>query len=133
MGRMAGRPWRRAWAAIEPVVAAGGLVTLLWHNDCFNEPEYREWQWTYEAAVGAVGRPAPWCASGDGNPRLVASCRSGKWGFGRKDRTAMRPGMKPLDRRHLHGKRRRRFPARQIAISWRVPVGLGHAAGKRVL
>ncbi|HRT04331.1 MAG TPA: hypothetical protein P5204_01395 [Kiritimatiellia bacterium] len=53
-----------AWAAIEPVVAAGGLVTLLWHNDCFNEPEYREWQWTYERLLERLAALAPWCATG---------------------------------------------------------------------
>ena len=53
-----------AWAAIEPVIAAGGLVTLLWHNDCFNEPEYREWQWTYERLLERLAARSPWCATG---------------------------------------------------------------------
>ena len=39
------RALEAAWKAIEPVIQAGGLVTLLWHNDCFNEPEYADWQW----------------------------------------------------------------------------------------
>lgn len=53
-----------AWAAIEPVIASGGLVTLLWHNDCFNEPEYRAWQWTYERLLERLAALAPWCATG---------------------------------------------------------------------
>ena len=53
-----------AWAAIEPVIAAGGLVTLLWHNDYFNEPEFREWQWTYERLLERLAPLAPWCATG---------------------------------------------------------------------
>ena len=53
-----------AWAAIEPVMAAGGLVTLLWHNDCFNDPEYRDWQWTYEQLLARLAAKKPWCATG---------------------------------------------------------------------
>ncbi len=53
-----------AWTAIEPVMAAGGLVTLLWHNDCFNEPEYRDWQWTYERLLERLAARSPWCATG---------------------------------------------------------------------
>ena len=53
-----------AWGAIEPVMAAGGLVTLLWHNDGFNEPEYREWQWTYERLLERLAAAGPWCATG---------------------------------------------------------------------
>lgn len=37
-----------AWKAITPVIEAGGLVSLLWHNNYFNEPEYADWQWVYE-------------------------------------------------------------------------------------
>jgi hypothetical protein len=40
------------------------LVTLLWHNDCFNEPEYREWQWTYEQLLSRLAARRPWCATG---------------------------------------------------------------------
>lgn len=54
----------RAWRAIEPALAAGGLVTLLWHNDCFNEPEFREWQWTYEQLLARLAARRPWCATG---------------------------------------------------------------------
>ncbi|MDY0148744.1 MAG: polysaccharide deacetylase family protein [Kiritimatiellia bacterium] len=54
----------RAWAAIEPVIEAGGLVTLLWHNDYFNEPEYRDWQWTYEQLLARLAQQQPWCVTG---------------------------------------------------------------------
>jgi len=53
-----------AWKAIEPVIAAGGLVTLLWHNDYFNESEYRDWQWTYEQLLVRLAGQKPWCAPG---------------------------------------------------------------------
>lgn len=53
-----------AWNAIAPVIDAGGLVTLLWHNDCFNEPEYRDWQWTYERLLERLAALNPWCAPG---------------------------------------------------------------------
>ena len=53
-----------AWKAIEPVIQAGGLVTLLWHNDCFNEPEYADWQWTYGQLLARLADRRPWCATG---------------------------------------------------------------------
>jgi len=53
-----------AWKAIEPVVEAGGLVSLLWHNNYFNEPEYREWQWVYEQLLERLAALHPWCATG---------------------------------------------------------------------
>lgn len=53
-----------AWEAIEPLIQAGGLVTLLWHNDYFNEPEYADWQWTYEQLLARLAARNPWCATG---------------------------------------------------------------------
>ncbi|MGD9613318.1 MAG: polysaccharide deacetylase family protein [Kiritimatiellia bacterium] len=53
-----------AWQALEPVAQAGGLVTLLWHNNYFNEPEYRDWQWTYEQLLERLAALNPWCATG---------------------------------------------------------------------
>ena len=53
-----------AWQAIAPVIQAGGLVTLLWHNNYFNEPEYRDWQWTYEQLLARLAGHKPWCATG---------------------------------------------------------------------
>lgn len=53
-----------AWQAIEPVAQAGGLVSLLWHNNYFNEPEYRDWQWTYEQLLARLAALKPWCATG---------------------------------------------------------------------
>jgi peptidoglycan/xylan/chitin deacetylase (PgdA/CDA1 family) len=53
-----------AWNAIDPVIHAGGLVTLLWHNNYFNEPEYRDWQWTYEQLLERLAALNPWCATG---------------------------------------------------------------------
>ena len=53
-----------AWKAIEPVIERGGLVTLLWHNNYFNEPEYAEWQWVYERLLERLAGLKPWCAPG---------------------------------------------------------------------
>jgi hypothetical protein len=53
-----------AWQAIEPVARAGGLVSLLWHNNYFNEPEYADWQWTYEQLLARLAGMKPWCATG---------------------------------------------------------------------
>lgn len=53
-----------AWAAVAPVVEAGGLVTLLWHNNFFNEPEYWDWQWVYEQLLDRLAALKPWCATG---------------------------------------------------------------------
>ena len=53
-----------AWAAIEPVVEKGGLVSLLWHNNYFNDPEYRDWQWTYAQLLARLAERRPWCATG---------------------------------------------------------------------
>ncbi len=53
-----------AWRAIAPVIQAGGLVTLLWHNDYFNEAEFRDRQWTYEQLLARLAELKPWCATG---------------------------------------------------------------------
>ncbi len=54
----------RAWASIHPVIASGGLVTLSWHNNYFNEPEYWDWQWVYERLLERLAALRPWCAVG---------------------------------------------------------------------
>ena len=53
-----------AWAIIEPVIDAGGLVALLWHGNFFNEREYWDWQWTYEQLLDRLAALRPWCATG---------------------------------------------------------------------
>lgn len=53
-----------AWSAIEPVVQGGGLVSLLWHNNYFNEPEYHDWQWVYEQLLDRLAALNPWCGTG---------------------------------------------------------------------
>ncbi|MBT7701384.1 MAG: hypothetical protein HN700_13905 [Verrucomicrobia bacterium] len=53
-----------AWDAIVPVIEAGGLVSLLWHNNYFNEPEYADWQWVYEQLLERLAEKNPWCATG---------------------------------------------------------------------
>jgi hypothetical protein len=53
-----------AWSAIQPVIDQGGLVSLLWHNNYFDEPEYREWHETYRMLLVRLARLRPWCAPG---------------------------------------------------------------------
>ncbi len=53
-----------AWDAITPVIEQGGLVSLLWHNNYFNEPEYADWQWVYEQLLERLAEQNPWCATG---------------------------------------------------------------------
>lgn len=64
-----------AWKAIEPIIEQGGLVTLLWHNNYFNEPEYAEWQWVYERLLERLAALNPWCATG---AEIESWCRS-RW------------------------------------------------------
>jgi peptidoglycan/xylan/chitin deacetylase (PgdA/CDA1 family) len=56
--------FKAAWQAIERVVGAGGLVSLLWHNNYFNEPEYADWQEVYEMILKRLASLNPWCATG---------------------------------------------------------------------
>ena len=54
-------------AAVEVVdrtAQARGLLTLLWHNNFFDEPEYRDWQEVYEKLLAYVASQKPWCATG---------------------------------------------------------------------
>jgi peptidoglycan/xylan/chitin deacetylase (PgdA/CDA1 family) len=53
-----------AWEAVKRVADAGGLVTLLWHNNFFNEPEYWDWQMVYERLLERLAGLKPWCATG---------------------------------------------------------------------
>lgn len=53
-----------AWGAITGVIDAGGLVTLLWHNNFFEEPEYWDWQWVYEQLLARLAALRPWNATG---------------------------------------------------------------------
>jgi hypothetical protein len=52
------------WNAIAPIIDQGGLVSLLWHNNYFDEPEYRDWQWVYEQLLERLAALGPWCATG---------------------------------------------------------------------
>jgi hypothetical protein len=42
----------------------GALVSLLWHNNFFNEPEYWDWQMVYERLLEHLAGLNPWCATG---------------------------------------------------------------------
>jgi peptidoglycan/xylan/chitin deacetylase (PgdA/CDA1 family) len=63
--RLAGRDaLDAAWEAISPVIESGGLVSLLWHGNFFNEPEYWDWQWVYEELLDRLAARGPWCGTG---------------------------------------------------------------------
>lgn len=64
IGRNREESLETAWKALEPVIQGGGLVTLLWHNDYFNETEFQDWQWTYEQLLARLAALNPWCAPG---------------------------------------------------------------------
>lgn len=49
---------------VERAAASGGLLTLLWHNNYFDEPEYRDWQEVYRALLAHIADLHPWCATG---------------------------------------------------------------------
>jgi hypothetical protein len=53
-----------AWKAVREASTVGGLVTLLWHNNFFNEPEYWDWQMVYEQLLERLASLKPWCATG---------------------------------------------------------------------
>lgn len=53
-----------AWRTIVPIIKTGGLVSLLWHNNYFDEPEYQDWQWVYEQLLARLSLSNPWCATG---------------------------------------------------------------------
>ncbi len=56
--------WEAVRRAMHSVIGAGGLVSLLWHNNYFNEPEYQQWQEVYKTALHEAVALDPWCATG---------------------------------------------------------------------
>ena len=54
----------KAWQAVAGVIGVGGLVSLLWYNNYFNEPEYWDWQMVYEELLNRLAPLKPWCATG---------------------------------------------------------------------
>ncbi len=53
-----------ASATVDEARRYGGLVTLLWHNNFFNEPEYRDWEGAYVRLLDELYGSAPYCATG---------------------------------------------------------------------
>ncbi len=49
---------------INKVTAMGGLVSILWHNNFFEEEEYQDWETTYEAILDWAAGQNPWNATG---------------------------------------------------------------------
>ena len=49
---------------VERLVEHGALVSLLWHNNYFEDPEFGEWQMVYEKLLELLAARKPWCAPG---------------------------------------------------------------------
>ncbi len=64
LGLEGARALEAAWAVVERTAKAGGLVTLLWHGNYFNEREYWDWQMVYEELLSRLATMKPWCATG---------------------------------------------------------------------
>ena len=52
------------WQMVERLAGYGALVTLLWHNNFFNEPEYWDWHMVYERLLERLASLKPWCVPG---------------------------------------------------------------------
>lgn len=53
-----------ALEVVERTARSGGLLSLLWHNNYFDEPEYRDWEETYRLLLDRIAGYEPWCATG---------------------------------------------------------------------
>ena len=49
---------------LSKIIEVGGLAVLLWHNNFFNEPEYHEWEETYERLLDWLAPQNPYVACG---------------------------------------------------------------------
>jgi len=52
------------WQMLDRLANRGALVSLLWHNNFFNEPEYWDWQMVYERLLERFAALRPWCVTG---------------------------------------------------------------------
>ena len=48
----------------DEVEEAGGLLSLLWHNNFFDEPEYADWEETYRVVLERLAARRPFCGTG---------------------------------------------------------------------
>jgi hypothetical protein len=53
-----------AVASVMRACESGGLVSLLWHNNYFAEPEYADWEQVYGVLLDRLASRDPWCATG---------------------------------------------------------------------
>ncbi len=62
-------PTRDAFSLCRRIALAverkGGLLSLLWHNNYFNEPEYEDWQSAYVDLLDWLAGRNPWNATGE--------------------------------------------------------------------
>lgn len=66
-----------AWTCVKEIIDRGGLVSLLWHNNFFNDKEYHDWQWVYERLLDRCAEYEPWCATGRQIDDWWRGCRAG--------------------------------------------------------
>lgn len=62
----------RALETARATAQAGGLLTLLWHNNYFDEPEFEDWEDVYRRLLAAIADWRPWCAVG---AKIARFCR----------------------------------------------------------
>ncbi len=63
---------------MDQVQEAGGILTLLWHNNYFDEPEYRLWEDAYGEILKMAAARRPYCATGAEISRWVMDHRGAK-------------------------------------------------------
>jgi hypothetical protein len=51
-------------SALRAAERSGSVLTLLWHNNYFNDPEFQAWQETYTQTLQEAADAGPWCATG---------------------------------------------------------------------
>jgi peptidoglycan/xylan/chitin deacetylase (PgdA/CDA1 family) len=55
---------RELEGVLDTARAGGGLLTLLWHNNFFDEPEYRVWEEVYVEFLRRIAAFKPFCGTG---------------------------------------------------------------------
>lgn len=78
------------WRLVERLAGHGALVTLLWHNNFFNEPEYWDWQMVYEKLLQRLAPLKPWCATGAEINRWWRARAAVRWEEAASDRNEWR-------------------------------------------
>ncbi|MCB9911381.1 MAG: polysaccharide deacetylase family protein [Verrucomicrobiales bacterium] len=105
-----------ARSQMERYAACGGLVTLLWHGNYFNEPEYADWQWVYERLLEQLAGMQPWCATG---------AEINRW-WRAREAVTWEPALRTADGWRFSGQARRAISGLTLRVH-------GDAGGARVM